>query len=210
MTKGILGRKVGMTQVFSKNGILVPVTVIEATPNVVLQVKTNESDGYEAVQVGYQDVREVLSNKPAKGHAAKAKTAPKRFIREIRDVVELEGYEVGSEIKVDTFSEGDVVDVTGTSKGHGTQGNIKRWGQSRGPETHGSRYHRIPGSMGSIINRVPKGKKLPGHMGGKQVTVQNLVIEKVVPEKNVLLIKGNVPGAKNSLIIVKSAVKAAK
>lgn len=208
MTKGILGRKVGMTQVFSKNGILVPVTVIEATPNVVLQVKTNESDGYEAVQVGYQDVREVLSNKPAKGHAAKAKTAPKRFIREIR--VELEGYEVGSEIKVDTFSEGDVVDVTGTSKGHGTQGNIKRWGQSRGPETHGSRYHRIPGSMGSIINRVPKGKKLPGHMGGKQVTVQNLVIEKVVPEKNVLLIKGNVPGAKNSLIIVKSAVKAAK
>ena len=209
MTKGILGRKVGMTQVFSKNGILVPVTVIEATPNVVLQVKTNESDGYEAVQVGYQDVREVLSNKPAKGHAAKAKTAPKRFIREIRDV-ELEGYEVGSEIKVDTFSEGDVVDVTGTSKGHGTQGNIKRWGQSRGPETQGSRYHRIPGSMGSIINRVPKGKKLPGHMGGKQVTVQNLVIEKVVPEKNVLLIKGNVPGAKNSLIIVKSAVKAAK
>ena len=209
MTKVILGRKVGMTQVFSKNGVLVPVTVIEATPNVVLQVKTNESDGYEAVQVGYQDVREVLSNKPAKGHAAKAKTAPKRFIREIRDV-ELEGYEVGSEIKVDTFSEGDVVDVTGTSKGHGTQGNIKRWGQSRGPETHGSRYHRIPGSMGSIINRVPKGKKLPGHMGGKQVTVQNLVIEKVVPEKNVLLIKGNVPGAKNSLIIVKSAVKAAK
>lgn len=209
MTKGILGRKVGMTQVFSKNGVLVPVTVIEATPNVVLQVKTNESDGYEAVQVGYQDVREVLSKKPAKGHAAKAKTAPKRFIREIRDV-ELEGYEVGSEIKVDTFSEGDVVDVTGTSKGHGTQGNIKRWGQSRGPETHGSRYHRIPGSMGSIINRVPKGKKLPGHMGGKQVTVQNLVIEKVVPEKNVLLIKGNVPGAKNSLIIVKSAVKAAK
>lgn len=209
MTKGILGRKVGMTQVFSKNGVLVPVTVIEATPNVVLQVKTNESDGYEAVQVGYQDVREVLSNKPAKGHAAKVKTAPKRFIREIRDV-ELEGYEVGSEIKVDTFSEGDVVDVTGTSKGHGTQGNIKRWGQSRGPETHGSRYHRIPGSMGSIINRVPKGKKLPGHMGGKQVTVQNLVIEKVVPEKNVLLIKGNVPGAKNSLIIVKSAVKAAK
>ena len=139
MTKGILGRKVGMTQVFSKNGILVPVTVIEATPNVVLQVKTNESDGYEAVQVGYQDVREVLSNKPAKGHAAKAKTAPKRFIREIRDV-ELEGYEVGSEIKVDTFSEGDVVDVTGTSKGHGTQGNIKRWGQSQNSRFNGFYY----------------------------------------------------------------------
>ena len=199
MTKGILGRKVGMTQIFTKNGILVPVTVIEATPNVVLQVKTNESDGYEAVQVGYQDMREVLSNKPAKGHAAKAKTSPKRFIREIRDV-ELKDYEVGSEITVDSFSEGDVVDVTGTTRGHGTQGNIKRWGQSRGPETHGSRYHRIP----------PKGKKLPGHMGGKKVTVQNLVIEKVVPEKNVLLIKGNVPGAKNSLIFVKSAAKAAK
>ena len=194
MTKGILGRKVGMTQIFTKNGILVPVTVIEATPNVVLQVKTNESDGYEAVQVGYQDMREVLSNKPAKGHAAKAKTSPKRFIREIRDV-ELKDYEVGSEITVDSFSEGDVVDVTGTTRGHGT---------------HGSRYHRIPGSMGSIINRVPKGKKLPGHMGGKKVTVQNLVIEKVVPEKNVLLIKGNVPGAKNSLIFVKSAAKAAK
>ena len=204
MTKGILGRKVGMTQIFTKNGILVPVTVIEATPNVVLQVKTNESDGYEAVQVGYQDMREVLSNKPAKGHAAKAKTSPKRFIREIRDV-ELKDYEVGSEVTVDTFKEGDVVNVT-----HGYQGNIKRWGQSRGPETHGSRYHRIPGSMGSIINRVPKGKKLPGHMGGKKVTVQNLVIEKVVPEKNVLLIKGNVPGAKNSLIFVKSAAKAAK
>lgn len=133
MTKGILGRKVGMTQIFTKNGILVPVTVIEATPNVVLQVKTNESDGYEAVQVGYQDMREVLSNKPAKGHAAKAKTSPKRFIREIRDV-ELKDYEVGSEITVDSFSEGDVVDVTGTTRGHGTQGNIKRWGQSRGPK----------------------------------------------------------------------------
>ena len=197
MTKGILGRKVGMTQIFTKDGILVPVTVVEATPNVVMQVKTVESDGYEAVQLGYQDKREVLSNKPEQGHAAKAKTSPKRFIREIRDV-ELKDYE------------GDVVDVTGTTRGHGTQGNIKRWGQSRGPETHGSRYHRIPGSMGSIINRVPKGKKLPGHMGGKKVTVQNLVIEKVVPEKNVLLVKGNVPGAKNSLIFVKSAAKAAK
>jgi len=209
MTKGILGRKVGMTQIFTKDGVLVPVTVIEATPNVVLQVKTNESDGYEAVQVGYQDMREVLSNKPAKGHAAKAKTSPKRFIREIRGV-ELKDYEVGSEVTVDTFKEGDVVNVTGTSRGHGYQGNIKRWGQSRGPETHGSRYHRIPGSMGSIINRVPKGKRLPGHMGVKKVTIENLVIEKVVADKNVLMIKGNVPGAKNSLIVVKTASKAVK
>ena len=209
MAKGILGRKIGMTQIFSEEGKLIPVTVVQATPNVVLQVKTNESDGYEAVQVGYQDMREVLSNKPAKGHAAKAKTSPKRFIREIRDV-ELKDYEVGSEITVDSFSEGDVVDVTGTTRGHGTQGNIKRWGQSRGPETHGSRYHRIPGSMGSIINRVPKGKRLPGHMGVKKVTIENLVIEKVVADKNVLMIKGNVPGAKNSLIVVKTASKAVK
>ena len=206
MTKGILGRKVGMTQIFTKNGILVPVTVIEATPNVVLQVKTNESDGYEAVQVGYQDMREVLSNKPAKGHAAKAKTSPKRFIREIRDV-ELKDYEVGSEITVDSFSEGDVVDVTGTTRGHGTQGNIKRWGQSRGPETHGSRYHRIPGSMGSIINRVFPGKVLPGRMGGKRVTIQNLEIVKADTENGVLLIKGNIPGANKSFVTIKSTVK---
>ncbi len=199
MTKGILGRKVGMTQIFTDKGVLVPVTVIEATPNVVMQVKTVESDGYEAV----------LSNKPEKGHADKAKTSPKRFIREIRGV-ELKDYEVGSEVTVDTFKEGDVVDVTGTTRGHGYQGNIKRHGQSRGPETHGSRYHRIPGSMGSIINRVPKGKKLPGHMGVKTVTIQNLVIEKVVADKNVLLVKGNVPGAKDSLIVVKSATKADK
>lgn len=208
MTKGILGRKVGMTQIFTDKGVLVPVTVIEATPNVVMQVKTVES-GYEAVQLGYQDKREVLSNKPEKGHADKAKTSPKRFIREIRGV-ELKDYEVGSEVTVDTFKEGDVVDVTGTTRGHGYQGNIKRHGQSRGPETHGSRYHRIPGSMGSIINRVPKGKKLPGHMGVKTVTIQNLVIEKVVADKDVLLVKGNVPGAKDSLIVVKSATKADK
>ncbi|KRK27155.1 50S ribosomal protein L3 [Lactobacillus delbrueckii subsp. delbrueckii DSM 20074 = JCM 1012] len=186
-----------------------PVTVIEATPNVVMQVKTVENDGYEAVQLGYQDKREVLSNKPEKGHADKAKTSPKRFIRELRGV-ELSDYEVGSEVTVETFKEGDVVNVTGTSRGHGYQGNIKRHHQSRGPETHGSRYHRIPGSMGSIINRVPKGKKLPGHMGVKTVTIENLVVEKVVADKNVLMIKGNVPGAKNSLIVVKSSAKASK
>lgn len=208
-TKGILGKKIGMTQVFTEDGELVPVTVVEVGSNVVMQVKTMENDGYEAIQLGFDDQREVKTNKPAKGHAAKAKTAPKRFVREIRGV-ELGEYNVGDEIKADIFEAGEFVDVTGTSKGHGFQGNIKRWGQSRGPMAHGSRYHRRPGSMGSIINRVPKGKKLPGHMGGKKVTVQNLVIEKVVPEKNVLLIKGNVPGAKNSLIFVKSAAKAAK
>ena len=154
MTKGILGKKVGMTQIFTEAGELIPVTVIEATPNVVLQVKTVETDGYEAVQVGFDDKREVLSNKPAKGHVAKANTAPKRFIREFKNI---EGLEVGSEITVDTFEAGDVVDVTGTSKGKGFQGVIKRHGQSRGPMAHGSRYHRRPGSMGPVApNRVYK------------------------------------------------------
>ena len=211
MTKGILGRKVGMTQFFTENGELVPVTVIEATPNAVLQVKTVETDGYEAVQIGYQDLRDVLTNKPAKGHAAKAKTAPKRFIREIKDV-ELGEYEVGKEITVDVFETGDIVDVTGTSKGHGFQGVIKRHGQSRGPMSHGSRYHRRPGSMGAASDpsRVFKGKKLPGQMGGKRITIQNLEIVKVDVENNVILIKGNVPGSKKSLIEIKSARKAAK
>ena len=208
MTKGILGRKVGMTQFFTANGELVPVTVIEATPNVVMQLKTVETDGYEAVQIGYHDQREVLTNKPAKGHAAKAKTAPKRFIREIKDV-ELGDYEVGQEIKVDLFEAGDIIDVTGTSKGHGFQGVIKRHGQSRGPMSHGSRYHRRPGSMGAASDpsRVFKGKKLPGQMGGRTVTIQNLEGVKVDVEKNVILIKGNVPGSKKSLIQIRSAVK---
>jgi len=208
-TKGILGRKVGMTQVFTENGELIPVTVIAATPNVVLQVKTNETDGYEAIQVGYQDKREVLSNKPAKGHVAKANTTPKRFIREFRDVA-LGDYEVGTEIKVDTFAAGDVVDVTGVTKGHGFQGNIKKDGQSRGPMGHGSRYHRRPGSMGAVINRVFKGKLLPGRMGNNQRTVQNLVVVSTDVEKNVILVKGNVPGAKNSMVTIKTAVKAHK
>ncbi|GEL13234.1 50S ribosomal protein L3 [Lapidilactobacillus concavus DSM 17758] len=207
--KGILGKKVGMTQVFTENGELLPVTVIEASSNVVLQVKTVENDGYEAVQLGYQDVREVLSNKPAKGHAAKANTTPKRFIREIRDV-ELGDYELGSEVKADIFAAGELVDVTGITKGHGYQGNIKRFGQSRGPETHGSRYHRIPGSMGAIINRVFKGKMLPGRMGNDKVTIQNLEVVRVDTEHNVILIKGNVPGAKNSFVTIKSAVKSLK
>ncbi len=204
-TKGILGKKVGMTQVFTENGELVPVTVVEVGTNVVLQVKTVENDGYNAIQLGFDDQRAVNVNKPAKGHADKAKTAPKRFVREIRDV---QGdYKVGDEVKADLFEAGDIVDVTGTSKGHGFQGNIKRWGQSRGPMAHGSRYHRRPGSMGVIINRVMKGQMLPGRMGGKRVTIQNLDIVKADMENGVLLIKGNVPGANKSYVTIKSTVK---
>ena len=207
MTKGILGRKIGMTQVFAENGDLIPVTVIEAAPNVVLQKKTSENDGYEAIQIGFDDKREKLANKPEKGHVAKAETAPKRFVKELRGV-DMDAYEVGQEVKVDIFSNGEIVDVTGTSKGKGFQGAIKRHGQSRGPMSHGSRYHRRPGSMGPVDpNRVFKGKLLPGRMGGEQITVQNLEIVKVDAERNLLLIKGNVPGAKKSLITVKSAVK---
>lgn len=211
MTKGILGTKVGMTQYFTPNGELIPVTVVEATPNVVLQLKTMENDGYEAVQLGFQDIREVLSNKPAKGHVAKANATPKRFIREFRNV-ELGDYEVGQEVTVETFAVGDIVDVTGTSKGKGFQGAIKRHGQSRGPMAHGSRYHRRPGSMGmaSDASKVFKGKNLPGQTGGDRVTIQNLEIVAVDPENNILLIKGNVPGAKKSLVEVKQAIKSVK
>lgn len=188
MTKGILGRKIGMTQVFAENGDLIPVTVIEAAPNVVLQKKTAENDGYEAIQLGFDDKREKLSNKPEKGHVAKAETAPKRFVKELRGV-EMDAYEVGQEVKVEIFSAGEIVDVTGVSKGKGFQGAIKRHGQSRGPMSHGSRYHRRPGSMGPVDpNRVFKGKLLPGRMGGEQITVQNLEIVKVDAERNLLLI----------------------
>ncbi|WP_147535688.1 50S ribosomal protein L3 [Bacillus marasmi] len=208
MTKGILGRKIGMTQVFAENGDLIPVTVVQAAGNVVLQVKSVETDGYESIQLGFEDKREKLSNKPEKGHVAKANTAPKRFVREFRDV-NLGEYEVGQEVKVDIFAEGEIVDVTGISKGKGFQGSIKRHGQSRGPMAHGSRYHRRPGSMGPVApNRVFKGKALPGRMGGEQITVQNLQIVKVDAERNLLLIKGNVPGPKKALLKIKSAVKA--
>ncbi|EAD5592939.1 50S ribosomal protein L3 [Listeria monocytogenes] len=208
MTKGILGRKVGMTQVFTENGELIPVTVIEAAQNVVLQKKTVETDGYEAVQIGFEDKRAILSNKPEQGHVAKANTTPKRFIREFRDV-NLDEYEIGAEVKVDVFAEGDIVDATGVSKGKGFQGVIKRHGQSRGPMAHGSRYHRRPGSMGPVApNRVFKNKLLPGRMGGEQITIQNLEIVKVDVEKNVLLVKGNVPGAKKALVQIKTATKA--
>ena len=190
-----------------ENGNLIPVTVVEAAQNVVLQKKSVESDGYEAVQIGFEDKREKLANKPEKGHVAKANTTPKRFIREFRGV-DLAGYEVGQEVKVDIFAAGDIVDVTGISKGKGFQGVIKRHGQSRGPMAHGSRYHRRPGSMGPVApNRVFKGKILPGRMGGEQVTVQNLEIVKVDVERNLLLIKGNVPGARKALLKIKSAIK---
>ena len=208
MTKGILGKKVGMTQYFTESGELIPVTVVEVTPNVVLQLKTIENDGYEAVQLGFDDLREALSNRPAKGHVAKANATPKRFIREFNNV-ELSEYEVGQEITVDVFKAGDIVDVTGTSKGKGFQGAIKRHGQSRGPMAHGSRYHRRPGSMGgaSFPSRVFKGKALPGQMGGNRITIQNLEVVKVDAERNVILIKGNVPGSKKSLVEIKTAIK---
>ena len=210
MAKGILGTKLGMTQIFNEAGEVVPVTVVAVEGNVVLQLKTVETDGYEALQLGFGDIKESRQNKPAKGHAAKASATPKRFIKEIRTSVE--GYEIGQEIKADIFAAGELVDVTGTSKGKGFQGAIKRHGQSRGPMAHGSRYHRRPGSMGAASDpsRVFKGKNLPGQMGGTRVTIQNLEIVKVDAEKNVILIKGNVPGSKKSLIEIKSARKAAK
>jgi len=205
--KGILGRKIGMTQVFTTDGQLVPVTVIQVEKNVVMQKKTIDTDGYEAVALGFEDKPERLTNQPEKGHAAKANTTPKRYIREIRDF-ELE-VEVGTEIKpTDVFVEGDIVDVTGTSKGKGFQGSVKRHNQSKGPMSHGSRYHRGPGSMGAITaNRVFKGKKLPGQMGATTVTVQNLEIVKLDTENNVMLIRGNVPGSKKAIVTIKSNVK---
>ena len=209
MTKGILGKKIGMTQIFDESGLLVPVTVLEVQPNTVLQVKTIESDGYNSVQLGVDDKRAVLSNQAEQGHVKKADTAPKRFVKEIRDA-ELGEVEVGTELTVELFEAGDTVDVTGTSKGKGYQGNIKRHNQSRGPETHGSRYHRRVGAMSAAATpgRVRKGKKLPGQTGGDKVTIQNLEIVQVDTEKNVLLVKGNVPGAKKSFVEIKSAVKA--
>ena len=204
--KGILGKKIGMTQVFANNGKLIPVTVVLVEPNVVMQVKTKETDGYTAIQLGFTSKKEKHSNKPEIGHAKKANTAPKRFLKEIKGV---EGnYELGQEIKCDIFEAGEVVDVTGTSKGKGFQGVIKRYNQSRGPMGHGSQYHRGVGSMGTLRPmRVFKGKKLPGHMGNETVTIQNLEIVSVDVEENIILIKGNIPGPKNSFVIIKSSVK---
>lgn len=205
--KGILGRKIGMTQVFTKSNKVVPVTVISVEPNVVTQIKTKENDGYEAIQLGFDTKREKLATKASIGHTNKANTTPKRFFKEIRGV-DINNYTLGQEIKVDIFEEGEVVDVTGTTKGKGFQGVIKRHNQSRGPMGHGSQYHRSPGSMGTMRPmRVFKGKHLPGHMGTLTVTIQNLEIIAVDLENNCLLVKGNVPGPKNSLVIIKSAVK---
>ena len=206
--KGILGRKIGMTQVFTNQGKLIPVTVVSVEPNVVTQIKTKENDGYEAIQLGFDTKREKLATKASIGHTNKAKTTPKRFFKEIRGV-DVNNYSLGQEIKVDIFEAGEVVDVTGTTKGKGFQGVIKRHGQARGPMGHGSHYHRKPGSMGTMRPmRVFKGKKLPGHMGVLTVTIQNLEIVAVDLENNCLLVKGNVPGAKDSLVIIKSATKA--
>ena len=208
MKKAILATKVGMTQIFNEEGALIPVTVLQAGPCVVTQVKTEENDGYSAVQVGFADKRENLVNKPEKGHFDKAGVAPKRYVKEFR-LEDAESYEVGQEIKVDAFTAGDHFDATAVSKGKGYQGAIKRHGQSRGPMAHGSKYHRHAGSNGAASDpsKVFKGKKMPGHMGHVQVTVQNLEVVKVDAENNLLLVKGAVPGPKKSLVTIKETVK---
>ena len=211
MAKGILGRKLGMTQIFDAAGNLIPVTVVECTANVVLQQKTVETDGYVATQLGFEDKREKLANKPEKGHVAKAETAPKRFIKEFRFEAQgndLASLSVGSQVKCDIFAEGDLIDVTGTSKGKGFAGTIKRWNHARLRMTHGvSACHREVGSMGPIKGNM-KGKKMPGHLGHERVTIQNLTVAKVDTERNLILIKGNVPGPKKGLVEIKTAVKA--
>lgn len=205
--KGILGRKLGMTQVFTKSGKVVPVTVVEIEPNVVTQIKTVENDGYTAIQLGAVSTKEKLATKASVGITNKAKTTPKRFFREIRGV-DVDNYSLGQEINASLFVEGEVVDVTGTSKGKGFQGVIKRHNQSRGPMGHGSHYHRRPGSMGTMRPmRVFKGKALPGHMGVNTVTIQNLEIVKVDLENNVILVKGNIPGPKKGLVIITTSTK---
>ena len=209
MKKAILTTKVGMTQVFSEDGVLTPVTVLQAGPCVVTQVKTVQNDGYSAVQVGFGDIREKLVNKPKKGHFAKAGVTAKRFLKEFR-LEDAESYTLGQEIKADVFAAGDKVDATAKSKGKGFQGAIKRHGQSRGPMAHGSKYHRHAGSNGSATTpgRVFKGKHMPGHMGAVRVTVQNLEVVSVDAEKNLILVKGAVPGPKKSLVMLKESVKA--
>ena len=209
MKKAILAKKVGMTQIFNEAGELVPVTVLQAGPCVVTQVKTIENDGYEAVQVGFEDIREKLVNKPVNGMFDKAGVSYKRYVREFK----LEGeYSVKDEIKVDVFEAGDKIDATAIAKGKGFQGAIKRHGQSRGPMAHGSKYHRHAGSNGSCStpSRVFKGKKMPGHMGSVRVTIQNLEVVKIDVENNVILVKGAVPGPKKSLVMIKDTVKSGK
>lgn len=208
--KGILGKKIGMTQIFTETGIVLPVTVVEAGPIVVTQIKTVEKDGYNAIQIGFGDAKEKSLNKPQKGHLAAANVL-KKHLKEFR-VDSVEGYTVGQTINADLFAAGEIIDVTGISKGKGFQGPIKRHGQSRGPESHGSRYHRRPGSMGacSFPGRVFKNKKLAGHMGSVRVTVQNLEVVKVDADKNLILVKGAIPGAKGSVVTIKEAIKSSK
>ena len=205
---GILGRKLGMTQIFTEDGIMVPVTVVEAGPMVITQLKTVENDGYQAVQVGYGEVKEKSLNKPQKGHFAKAGVGLKKFVREFRSE-DVANYTLAQELNVSMFEVGQKVDVTGTSKGKGFQGPIKRHNQSRGPMSHGSRYHRGPGAMGAASDpsRVFKGKKLAGHMGAVRRTIQNLEVIRVDAEKNLILIKGAIPGPKKGLVVVKKAIK---
>jgi large subunit ribosomal protein L3 len=209
MKKAILGRKLGMTQIFDENGKVVPVTVIEAGPCVVTQIKTTEKDGYDAIQVGFDDIREKLVNKPRQGQFKKAGVSLKRILREFR-LEDISAYEVGQEILADVFDSGERVDVSGVSKGKGFQGVIKRWNAARGPMSHGSKFHRAPGSMGasSDPSKTFKNKHMPGHMGNVNTTVLNLKVAKVMPEKNLILIKGGVPGPNRGYVVIKSAVKA--
>ena len=209
MKKAIIGKKVGMTQIFDEQGKVIPVTVIEAGPCVVAQVKTNETDGYNAIQLGFGDVKESKLNKPEIGHFTKSKLTLKKHLREFR-LDSVDGVKVGDELKADVFTKGDKVDIQGTSKGKGFQGVIKRHGQSRGPMGHGSMYHRRPGSMGSTSTpgRVFKGKNLPGHMGANTITIQNLEVVAVDLDKNVILVKGSVPGAKGTILKIKQSIKA--
>ncbi len=208
MNKGLIGKKVGMTQIFDEQGKVIPVTVIEAGPCVIAQIKTVDTDGYNAIQLGFGEVKEHKVNKPVRGHYAKSKITPKKHLREFR-LDSVENMNVGDELKVDTFVAGDKLDIQGTSKGKGFQGVIKRHGQSRGPMGHGSMYHRRPGSMGptSTPGRVFKGKRLPGHMGRETITIQNLEVVRVDLDKNAILVKGSVPGAKGAILKLKSSVK---
>jgi len=209
MKKAIMGKKIGMTQIFDENGKVVPVTVVEAGPCVVVQKKTSDNDGYEAIQVGFEEIREKLANKPRKGHFAKAGTTLRRTLKEFR-LDDISQYEVGQEIKADVFEAGDKVDVSAVSKGKGFQGVIKRWNQQRGPMTHGSKFHRAPGSMGasSDPSRTFKNKRMPGHMGSVNTTVINLEVVKVIAEKNLILIKGGIPGPNKGRVVIKDSARA--
>ncbi|MGE5484401.1 MAG: 50S ribosomal protein L3 [Ignavibacteriales bacterium] len=208
MQKGIVGRKLGMTQVFDEKGVVIPVTVVEAGPCVVVRKRTPEKDGYTALQVGFMPAREKSMTKPVKGQFAKAKVAPLRYLRELR-LEKTDGYEVGNEIKADVFAAGEYVDVTALTKGHGFSGGIKRWGFHRGPMAHGSKYHRGPGSLQSRkAARVFKGRLMPGRYGHERVTIQNLKVVRVEPERNLILVRGAVPGPTGSLVTIKNAVKA--